>query len=571
MAGPAQVKFPGDDKNRRVRMRGIKKASGSIQKRLQHNLERMLDEPDHVMPERAKDGIWPRRDPLVRTLKEMRVVIEKRNDKRWLTKRMSKRRGDLVAKALAGAMFAANEGEPETVAIFNHPVYGETSYVRRGIGRPAHQASLANQHDPRFRLLVWEEQAKAGLWFFTIDDGVYCSGKRASPPDGWVQDGLEGTDLGLNKNDDVWWSSGLDEDIVRTSKKNKSGWVRMVLADRTIVGISSTVLRTSDEDLIPSLALRMLPPKLSAMSTAEWVWSPTGWPEDKAIPQAAADQAAEVMTAWLNMEIEDSEVAKRAKAAAIGAWDSGVIIGQRWFGVEDDWTEAIEGGTLECIAVKIALDAIEGGFHIRKDGVRLKLSDNVMRIEEVSANALLASIWDDDGGHIISKMFDLDIDKATDLAESQRRRGQGFNAFLKKLDDELGTQRKLAKLPWRGVDLPRVLAFAHQLITSAHSDGLGTTMSSVRKRNNDSEAALGWAWLVAHGRHSSEAWRFEQGARDKGSDWASSLKLLWQASQLLIDALDESEENIATLRTGFIDAMATLRTITGTIEELPKL
>ncbi len=571
MAGPAQVKFPGDDKNRRVRMRGIKKASGSIQKRLQHNLERMLDEPDHVMPERAKEGIWPRRDPLVRTVKEMRIVIEKRNDKKWLTKRMSKRRGDLVAKALAGAMFAANEGEPETVAIFNHPVYGETSYVRRGIGRPAHQASLANQHDPRFRLLVWEEHAKAGLWFFTIDDGVHCSGSKASPPEGWVEDGLDGTKIGLKKNNGIWWSAGLDEDIVRNSKITKSGWVRMVLADRTVVGISSTVLRTSDEDLIPSLALRMLPPKLSAMAKAEWIWSPAGWPEGETIPKAAADQAGDVMSAWLNMEIEDSEVAKKAIAAAIGAWDSGVIIGQRWFGEDDDWTDAIEGGVLECEAVKIALDAVEGGFHIRKDGVRLNLSDDVMRIEEVSANALLASIWDDDGGYIISEMFDLDLDEATDLADSQLRRGQGFNAFLKSLDDELGTQRKLAKLPWRGVELPGVLAFAHQLITAAHSDGLGTTMSSVRKRDNDSEAALGWAWLVAHSRESSEAWRFEQGARDKGSDWASSLKRLWEKSLQLINSSDEIDAKMEDYRQEFVDAMAALRTISGTIEELPKL
>jgi hypothetical protein len=96
-------------------------------------------------------------------------------------------------------------------------------------------------------------------------------------------------------------------------------------------------------------------------------------------------------------------------------------------------------------------------------------------------------------------------------------------------------------------------------------------MSSVRKRDNDSEAALGWAWLVAHSRHSSEAWRFEQGARDKGSDWAPSLKRLWQTSQHLIDASDESEEQRTKHREEFIDAMAALRTISGTIEELPKL
>ena len=36
-AGPANVRFPGEDKRRKVKMRGIKKASDTIQKRLKAN------------------------------------------------------------------------------------------------------------------------------------------------------------------------------------------------------------------------------------------------------------------------------------------------------------------------------------------------------------------------------------------------------------------------------------------------------------------------------------------------------------------------------------------------------
>ena len=50
MAGPAQVEFPGGQK-RRIRMRGTKKASGSIQKKLRRNLNVLLEEPHSILPD----------------------------------------------------------------------------------------------------------------------------------------------------------------------------------------------------------------------------------------------------------------------------------------------------------------------------------------------------------------------------------------------------------------------------------------------------------------------------------------------------------------------------------------
>ena len=49
---PAEVSFPGD-KNRRkkVRVRGIKKASKDIQKRLEKNLSELLDDPEIFLPD----------------------------------------------------------------------------------------------------------------------------------------------------------------------------------------------------------------------------------------------------------------------------------------------------------------------------------------------------------------------------------------------------------------------------------------------------------------------------------------------------------------------------------------
>ena len=46
---PAQVRFPGDkNRKQRVKVRGIKQASKEIQKRLERNLEKLLEDPEVI-------------------------------------------------------------------------------------------------------------------------------------------------------------------------------------------------------------------------------------------------------------------------------------------------------------------------------------------------------------------------------------------------------------------------------------------------------------------------------------------------------------------------------------------
>ena len=49
---PAEVNFPGDkNRRKRIRMRGIKRASPEIQQRLDRNLEELMDDPEVFVPE----------------------------------------------------------------------------------------------------------------------------------------------------------------------------------------------------------------------------------------------------------------------------------------------------------------------------------------------------------------------------------------------------------------------------------------------------------------------------------------------------------------------------------------
>ena len=132
---PAEVSFPGDkNRKRKVRVRGIKKASKQIQQRIDRNLETLLDNPEVFVPDIECELGKPRRDMLAATLRDVDTISKKRHDRRWLGKRMGKRRGDVVGRALAGSLLAAGEADTSTVSVYNSPIYGASSFIRREMG-----------------------------------------------------------------------------------------------------------------------------------------------------------------------------------------------------------------------------------------------------------------------------------------------------------------------------------------------------------------------------------------------------------------------------------------------------
>ena len=144
------------DKNRRkkVKVRGIKQASKQIQQRLEKDLDALLEDPKIFLPEIKAELGRPRRDMMAASLKEIEYVSKKRHDRKWLARRMVKRRGCMVSRALAGSLLAALDGDHSTVAVFNNPIYGTSSFIRRGNGKQAHQAAIQNYNNHKLRMLA---------------------------------------------------------------------------------------------------------------------------------------------------------------------------------------------------------------------------------------------------------------------------------------------------------------------------------------------------------------------------------------------------------------------------------
>lgn len=558
-AGPAEVSFPGDkNRKKRIRMRGIKKASKEIQQRLDRNLEALLDDPEIFLPEIRAELGKPRKDAVAATLKEVDSVSQKRHDRRWLTKRMTKRRGDLVCRSLAGSLLAAGDANISTVSVYNSPIYGTTSYVRRGNGKQSHMVGIQNFTNPRMRLLVWDDHAKAGNWFFSWHGGFVCSGKEPKAPAEWVDECLDSASIDLS-GDDVRWSRGLEKEVVESARITDSGWVRLSF-DEVVVGITGSALaKTAEDPFIASVALGMMPPKLSAVARAEWMWRPQGWPDEMALPEEGCEKLDEVLLAWMNLALPDDKLARACKDSILGSIEEGYIAGSHWFAPDarSDFLGHLQGGDVEREALAAILDSLDGGARVRSDGVILDMENEVIRFEDSACHPVLVALWPEHGMEVLESMFGLTESEAESVHQRQTRRKQGFGAFLRELRASVSTAQRLQRLPWQNELLPSPLAFADALVRKATEDGISSTVALCRKAKK-LDAAMGWAWLVVHDRTESDAWRFDQASRDKGGDWTPALAALWKAADALLlkDDLDA--------KSSYVEAMKQLAEASGT-------
>ena len=543
---PAEVRFPGDQSRRkRIRVRGIKKASKEIQKKLERNLDLLLDDPEIFMPEIegeiGKISLFGAKDKMALTLRELTLVASKRNDTRWLKKRMTKRGGDSVCKALAGCLLAALDGDLTTVSVFKHPLYGNSSYLRRGDGKQSHQVGIQNFTNSKLRLLVWDEHAKSGQYFFSWDKGFVFTGEIAEPPLDWTHWILENSSVDFS-GEKFRWTIGLDQKNVQQDEFTDQGWLKLEFRGGVNVGISTAALAKTETSFTQSIGINMMPPnKLGEICDATWMWKPKGWPKDRELPAEGKERLKESLDSWLRMSLEDNLLPRLCKSSILNSIQDGFVVKDSWFGNEDSagFLEFLNGSDDEKNAIRCVLDSLEGGIHVRNDGVVINLENPVVRLEDSSCHPILVALWPEFGEVILQDLFDLKGDEANKIILKQKKRKQGFGAFLRELGDNLEIEKRLDRLPWNNSELPIPLAFADKLVRKATEEGIASTVPMARK-GKGLENAMGWAWLVVHEKTESDAWRFDEDSRDKGGDWVPALQVLWDsADELLIrDNLD---------------------------------
>ena len=232
-----------------------------------------------------------RTDPVTKPSLKLERIIKKKDDLKWLQKRMMAKRGDDVAKAFAGSLHASHDEHFAMVGQFNSGSFGSGSYVRRGDGKPGYLAGIQNYANLTLRMLPWEDHAKRGMYFFRQDGGFVCTGPNPDPPEEWLGDVLKRSRFDLTSTEKdgrtVWTTDGLDAAAVLNGTASSTG-VALRFHNGAVVGLGLDALKPSrrkDSPFVHHLALSMLPPLLPSILTMDALWAPEGWPKDVALPQ----------------------------------------------------------------------------------------------------------------------------------------------------------------------------------------------------------------------------------------------------------------------------------------------
>ena len=396
---------------------------------------------------------------------------------------------------------------------------------------------------------VWDDHAKAGHWFFSWEGGFVCSGTEAKAPEEWIESSLKNSSVTFSR-DDIRWSKGLEKEIVENEQITDSGWLKLNFGDVVVGLCSSSLSKTKDEPFVPSIALGMMPPKISAVVDAEWMWRPKGWPEERELPEEGKERLNEVIQAWMNLAVPDDKIARACKDAILGSIEEGFISGNHWFADDsrDELLIHLQGTDDERNALAVILDSFEGGVYVRRDGVVLDSENDVIRFDDSSCHSILIALWEKYGLGVLEELFGITDEEASMILNRQIKRKQGFGAFLRELGENLSTSKRLDRLPWESDSLPSPLNFADNLVRGAVENGIASTVSKARK-GKGLDMAMGWAWLNVHNRTESDAWRFDESSRDKGGDWVPALQALWDAAEdlLLKDNLDAIEDYKAAM------------------------
>ena len=577
MAKPAQVEFPGQ-KRAKVRMRGTKHANEATVKKIKRELTRLLDNPRSHLPAMTWNGKlrWGRTDPVTKTLRELEKIVKKKNDTKWLGKRMMAKRGDPVAKAFAGSLHACHDTEFSTVGNFSSASFGTASYVRRGDGKQGYLAGLQNYSNITLRMLPWEEHAKRGMYFFSWKGGFVCTGPDPNPPDEWVTDVLSRSRFDFTIKEEagkkIWYTEDIDFSHVNDGVSSSNGYVKLSFKKGQVVAIgfdSIEKVTKKESSFIHHLALSMLPPFLPSIVDIEGVWSPEGWPQGKEMSKETQESVGKIIDAWQGLTMNEGVVPKAIKRSILDSISEGLIINSKWIGEIDfdkivDALDDITGSAGERdfaahILMSCAEDISEDeeGLRINARGeMSERKTPTVEVMEGASCGDILTALWEDYGLSALERIG-ISGDEGEQIWEKQNKKPKPFGTFLKGLDSARESAKLTSRFTAKIGEIDGATGHIHDLVRIGLMEGLGKAERIATARHDSiDKAAASWAWLLAVGRSTGQEWHFDGDARNRASAWLAATKELVVSGENLLSCEDS---DVSIMKKSWDEAISRLR------------
>ena len=581
MAGPSKVEFPGQ-KKQRFRMRGTKHANEATANKLKRELAKLLENPRAHLPVMTWKGRlrWGRVDPVTKTMKSLEMILRKKDNMAYLSKRMMAKRGDPVAKAFAGSLHAAHDQDITVVGKFNSSSFGSASFIRRGEGKQGYLAGLQNYSNLTLRMLPWEDHAKRGMYFFTWKGGFVCTGPNPTPPDEWLDDVLERSRFEFTKHDDlsvpIWVTEGVDAQAVHDFKQSGDGYIRFSFKHGPILAIGFDSLSKTEKkesSFMHHLALSMLPPFLPSILKIEANWTPKGWDVSTPLPDSAAESKDKVLDAWQGLTMNEGVIALAIRRSVLDSIDSGLVVGDSWitgsnFDEIEEVLQSHPGSNDERNLAAHMLYASMREGSVDGEGLRITAKGDVSErkaaalevMEGTSCGNVLGALWEKWGLEGLAGLGITGVE-AEEIWKKQHKKPQPFGNFLKSLDSAREMAKKITRFPTREEKLSGATGAVHGLILQGLLEGDGKAERNATQRHDSIDsAAAAWAWLLAADRSTGQEWHFEINARDRGGAWMGATQQLLDAGKTLYNC-DDGDVEEATA--AWMEAFSALKTVTG--------
>ncbi len=581
MAAPSKVEFPGQ-KKQRFRMRGTKHANEATANKLKRELAKLLENPRAHLPVMTWKGRlrWGRVDPVTKTMKSLEMILRKKDNMAYLSKRMMAKRGDPVAKAFAGSLHAAHDQDITVVGKFNSSSFGSASFIRRGEGKQGYLAGLQNYSNLTLRMLPWEDHAKRGMYFFTWKGGFVCTGPKPTPPDEWLDDVLDRSRFEFTKHDDlpvpIWVTEGIDAQAVHDFKQSGEGYIRFSFKHGPILAIGFDSLSKTEKkesSFMHHLALSMLPPFLPSIVKIEANWTPKGWDVSTPLPDSATESKDKVLDAWQGLTMNEGVIALAIRRSVLDSIDSGLVVGDSWItGLDfDEIEESLQshpGSNDERNLAAHMLYASMREGSVDGEGLRITAKGDVSErkaaalevMEGTSCGNVLGALWEKWGLEGLAGLGITGVE-AEEIWKKQHKKPQPFGNFLKSLDSARAMAKKIARFPTREEKISGATGAVHGLILQGLLEGDGKAERNATQRHDSIDsAAAAWAWLLAAGRSTGQEWHFEINARDRGGAWMGATQQLLDAGKTLYNCDDDTVEEATA---AWMEAFSALKTVTG--------
>lgn len=395
------------------------------------------------------------------------------------------RGGNDVARAYAATLLLARAEKIPYVAELRLGALS-APYVIRGKAKPFPLAGLQNWSDRQLRLLAYSPWVKKrGLHVWSTTEGVVCTGKRAAPPDAFLD--AEAEDLGLRAKGArrVCEHGGSDAgDAVALAFRG---------SDATLERCRACLDETP---LLHAAARHLAAPRVMHVFQVRATLAPLVGPA----PDVAFDVPETALDAYRSGRLSDVELldaARAARADALRALPQRILVaGDRAFATPQEFVDALAPSPAESRALHAGLAGRE------KPTV----------LDKPTAARAIADLWNERGLAMLEAA-------AGDAATAQRLHKEKVtpeevSELMRRAEREGVRLTALSALP-RYDRLPPAAQAADAIARTYRTDGQDAAVRAAMERASSGKAkGVALAFLDALGAAKGQDWRFAQADRE---------------------------------------------------------